>query len=234
MMKYWFMDTKNNTILVFDLDDTLYKEIDFLKSAYKEIACFLSNKINVPNTLILSGMLENYYKGLNVFETTINTYNLKTVSTDDLIKIYRNHKPQIQLEHSIKRLLLTLKEHVFKLGLITDGRNIQQRNKIMALGLTDYFDDIVISEEFGSEKPNANNFKYFEHKYGDSLNYVYIGDNVIKDFIAPNKLRWNTICLLDDGNNIHKQDFDLDKSKKPRHFINDLLELEGILNLTRI
>jgi len=27
-----------DTVVVFDLDDTLYKEIDFLKSAYKEVA----------------------------------------------------------------------------------------------------------------------------------------------------------------------------------------------------
>ena len=27
-----------NKVFVFDLDDTLYKEIDFLRSAYREIA----------------------------------------------------------------------------------------------------------------------------------------------------------------------------------------------------
>ena len=28
----------NNICVIFDLDDTLYKEIDYLKSAYREIA----------------------------------------------------------------------------------------------------------------------------------------------------------------------------------------------------
>lgn len=30
-------------IIVFDLDDTLYKEVDFLKSAYQEIASWLED-----------------------------------------------------------------------------------------------------------------------------------------------------------------------------------------------
>jgi len=33
-----------NKVVVFDLDDTLYKEIDFLKSAYSYIARLTSNE----------------------------------------------------------------------------------------------------------------------------------------------------------------------------------------------
>ena len=36
------IDTKNH--VVFDLDDTLYKEIDFVKSAYQYINGYLKNK----------------------------------------------------------------------------------------------------------------------------------------------------------------------------------------------
>ena len=38
-------------------------------------------------------------------------------------------------------------------ALITDGRSLTQRLKIQALGLTDLFDDILISEAMQSEKP---------------------------------------------------------------------------------
>ena len=94
------------------------------------------------------------------------------------------------------------------MGIITDGRSVTQRNKIEALGLEDTFDDIIISEEFGSSKPSEENYLYFEKKYGNS-NFTYIGDNTVKDFVTPNSLGWNTLCLLDDGNNIHKQNLDL-------------------------
>ena len=33
-----------------------------------------------------------------------------------------------------------------------------------------------------------------------------MGDNLKKDFLTPNRLGWQTVCLRDDGRNIHKQD----------------------------
>ena len=163
----------------------------------------------------------------------INKYYLndEDIVVDDLITLYRNHKPQIRLNHKNEHLLFRLKEKVFKVGLITDGRSTQQRNKIHALGLSDYFDDVIISEEFGTEKPSLKNFKYFEDKYSDALNYIYVGDNTSKDFIAPNALGWHSICLLDDGKNIHKQSFELEKKNQPSKIITDLLEIELVLNL---
>ncbi|WP_100611531.1 HAD family hydrolase [Confluentibacter lentus] len=221
---------KSKTVLVFDLDDTLYKEIDFLKSAFKDIASYLSSIKNKPSEIILSDMKQYYESGLNVFDSILETYEISHVSKKDLTHMYRNHKPQISMSQELMVLLIKLKKAVFKVGLITDGRSTQQRNKIEALGLSGYFDDIIISEEFGSEKPNINNFKFFVDKYGTSLRYVYVGDNTKKDFIAPNYLNWCTICLMDNGKNIHKQSFDLDITNKPHYVINDLNEIEAILN----
>ena len=45
-----------------------------------------------------------------------------------------------------------------------------------------------------------------------------------KDFIAPNKLGWTTVCLLDNGMNIHKQR-KVDVQKSPLYFISSLKEL---------
>lgn len=40
-------------IIVFDLDDTLYKEVDFLKSAYQEIASWLEDTYELKGCLQL-------------------------------------------------------------------------------------------------------------------------------------------------------------------------------------
>jgi putative hydrolase of the HAD superfamily len=110
--------------------------------------------------------------------------------------------------------------------LVTDGRSNSQRNKIKALGLERWFEErnIIISEEFGSEKTDKRNFTYFMEKY-PGRSYCYVGDNTQKDFLAPNGLGWNTVCLLDDGRNIHKQDFNLEGSKLPKKCINDIRQL---------
>ena len=51
------------------------------------------------------------------------------------------------------------------------------------------------------------NYAYFMKRYSYCQSFIYVGDNVKKDFITPNALGWKTICLKDDGRNIHKQDF---------------------------
>ncbi|WP_308991968.1 HAD family hydrolase [Mariniflexile litorale] len=224
------MIIKNNLVVVFDLDDTLYHEIDFLKSAYKEIAQYLASTCNSLYPLIYSDMVCLYDKGLNVFEGILEMHRIKDVEIKGLLNIYRQHKPDISLSNSIQKLLENLKRDVFKMGLITDGRSIQQRNKISALGLSSYFDAVIISEEFGSEKPHINNFKYFVDAYGTSKQYIYVGDNTRKDFIAPNKLGWHTVCLLDNGKNIHKQSFSKkDTFEAPHYIIKDLVEIEGLI-----
>jgi putative hydrolase of the HAD superfamily len=189
---------KTKTV-VFDLDDTLVKEIDFLKSAFLEIAKF----VDKSNSSLYSQMLDWYYNKQNVFQSIISQY--PAIDIKDLKNIYRNHFPDFSKYEHVRKYLVELKNKGHKLGLITDGFSVTQRNKIKSLRIEDLFDLIVISEEFGSEKPNEDNFKIF-HQY-NSDEYYYIGDNVSKDFVTPNKLGWKTICLVDDGSNIHKQDF---------------------------
>ncbi|MDO7136448.1 MULTISPECIES: HAD family hydrolase [Algibacter] len=223
------MTTKNKIVFVFDLDDTLYKEIDFLKSAYREISQYISDKSDFEAKAIYDKMITSYYNGANPFQTVLDFVQSEEITISALLDIYRNHEPNIILTESHQDILTYLKTNVYKIGLITDGRSIQQRSKLKALGLTEYFDDIIISEEFGSEKPNVKNFNFYLDKYGENYKYIYIGDNTKKDFIAPNALNWISICLRDSGENIHKQTFDLEKKLKPLFVINSLKQIPEIL-----
>ena len=60
-----------------------------------------------------------------------------------------------------KHLLDVLKEKNIPAGLITDGRSVTQRNKLKSLGLLNYFKEVIISEEFGSEKPGLKELSFF-------------------------------------------------------------------------
>ncbi|MDM1042814.1 MULTISPECIES: HAD family hydrolase [Empedobacter] len=204
--------------IIFDLDDTLMYEIDFLKSAFKEIADFIDKK-NQEELFKL--MLIKYHEGENVFDFLINNYT--NFSKEQLLQMYRNHFPNISLNEGTDDLLKKIKSKGYKLGLITDGRSVTQRNKLKALEIENLFDRIVISEEFGSMKPNESNFKVFQEPEIDD--YFYIGDNTKKDFVTPNKLGWTSICILNKGFNIHKQDFNLDQQFLPQLKINSLSEL---------
>lgn len=221
-------------VVCFDLDDTLYKEIDYLKSAYREIASYAADYCRgcSDSPIILSvkayeAMLLAYKEGQNAFER-LNAFLGINLPISQYLQIYRMHKPNIRLSESVVSVLNLLKSSECIIGLITDGRSVQQRNKMEALGLNRWImdEDIVISEEFGSEKPTSANYEYFMKRYPECDEFIYIGDNLKKDFIAPNALRWLTVCLKDDGRNIHKQDFTSVSTKAmPKIIIEDMMNL---------
>ena len=221
-------------IICFDLDDTLYKEIDYLKSAYKEIAGYAagqctgcSDSVYFLTINAYDRMIEAYRDGLNAFEE-LNMFLGLEQPISDYLYIYRNHKPKISLSEDVVQTLDALKAKGVRVGLITDGRSIQQRNKIEALGLSQWIDEkeMVISEELGSEKPALANYEYFMKRYPECHDLTYVADNLKKDFIAPNELGWQTICLKDDGRNIHRQEVDdIEEGMMPKRWIEKLEEV---------
>lgn len=209
-------------VIVFDLDDTLIYEINFLNSAFREISKFIDpdNATSIYNYMVLC-----YKESKNVFEELLLIYPL--ILKGELLTIYRNHFPSIELNDGVIEVLNYCKEKSFFLGLISDGRSITQRNKLAAIGIISFFDKIIISEEFGSEKPTLENYKIFFEIEAEE--YFYIADNPKKDFISPNILGWSTVCLKDKGLNIHQQNFDLPPEYLPIKIINSLKELIEII-----
>lgn len=202
-------------IFVFDLDDTLYSERDFEKSGIE----FVYNHFNIKNCE-LKAILNNRTNWIDqIIEGSNNQITLQMV-----LDIYRNHFPTIQLYNDAKVFLEKLLLHGNEMSLITDGRSITQRNKLRALGIESYFKSIIISEEINSEKPSEYNFRMvMNNKNTDT--YIYIADNPNKDFITPNRLGWTSICLLDRGQNVHKQNFNISSEYLPLLFINSFEEI---------
>ena len=211
----------SETVIVFDLDDTLCSEFEYLQSAFREIATSLEK--NNPDAL-LEEMISNYKSGKDVFDILVQQYNLP--SKDSLIHTYRNHFPSFPNNNS-HELLTNLKKQGYILGIITDGRSVTQRNKLKSLNIEHLFDKIVISEEFGSEKTNERNFTVF-HEY-EAQKYYYIGDNPAKDFYQANRLGWITICLRDNENNIHKHNSLLPFEYNSKYKVYSIVELKELL-----
>ena len=217
-------------IVVFDLDDTLYKEIDYLKSAYRHIASLISNT-RAPEDEVYELMLKTYYAGGNAFEAVVTKYGLRLFSVEWMLNVYRNYKPKITLDEETRTTLDLLKTHGVVMGIISDGRIPSQMNKIEALGLKDYVDpsDIIINECSDFYKPDIRSYRHFMEKYGVDSDYWYVADNPAKDFKAPNDLGWTTICLLDDGRNIHPQSFDHLFGLLPKEKLKTLSEIMALL-----
>ena len=69
----------------------------------------------------------------------------------------------------------------------------------------------------------------YEQHPDTELSFFYVGDNTEKDFVAPNELGWTSVCLLDDGQNIHEQVFNVENIKLPKKSISNISELIDII-----
>lgn len=222
-------------VVVFDLDDTLYKEIDFLKSGYREVAGLVAKQYGCDARAIYDQLLKWYYNGENAFACMNEEYGFGN-PINEYLDIYRYHHPTITLSEETKDTLSKLKEEGVILGIITDGRYISQKQKVEALGLEERIpmEMVIINEEKKYFKPNHWSFdrmmlKCYQKYPNNDFDFFYVGDNTEKDFIAPNELGWTSICLLDDGKNIHKQDYNVEKINLPKKSISNITELIDII-----
>lgn len=207
-------------VVVFDLDDTLYPEMDYVRSAYRAIATRYGADL-LPRMLAAPNARE-------AFDST-------GIDINEILDIYRTHKPDIKLPWQSLYVLESLRLAGNIIGLVTDGRSVTQRNKIEALGLERFLrpDLIMISEEVGSGKISGEAFNRIATETKGESRYLYIGDNPEKDFIAPNELGWLTIEVKRGGNgeNIFSQkNEELSMPYRPKIIIEQLTELQDVIN----
>jgi len=222
------------TTVIFDLDDTLYDEIDFCRSGFRAAA---------PHIAALS----DAYSADAVFATLWkcfitgdcgSTFNLALAELGipcdgplihKLVEVYRTHTPALTLPPESRAVLEDLKDR-YTLGLLTDGFLPTQRLKVQALGIEHYFQAIVYTEELGREfwKPSPCGFeKLLEQLGARPQETVYVADNETKDFIAPNRLGLLTIQLLRPSG-FYRQPSPL-ADAAPRVKIGTIGELAGVL-----
>lgn len=195
--------------IVFDLDDTLYKELDFLKSGFHAVARHVASLTGIEAERLYLEMMAARQRGENAFDMlSARHFDVDNGFISKAVEIYRFHKPQITLEAGAGEVLEALTRQGLRLGLVTDGRSITQRNKIEALDITRYFapENILISEETGVEKNSILPWQTLVRRYPNASHFIYVGDNPAKDFRMPRMLGWSTIGVRDrDGINIHPQ-----------------------------
>lgn len=217
--------TYRGPVVAFDLDDTLYKERDYVFSAIQTIAYTL---FSGREELVIRKGTRAFLAGENLPDS------IDPTRTDEILNVYRTHFPAISLTDGAAAMLAYLQAKGIKTAIITDGRSLTQRNKIEALDLLPYFaaEDIIISEESGADKSRPDNFKTLMRHYPEASRFVYVADNPAKDFLWPNRLGFTTVCLLDlKGLNIHPQSLTaLEPDYAPTCTISSLSEITRIIS----
>lgn len=222
------------TTVIFDLDDTLYDEIDYCSSGFTAVADFISKLPQKPSSEHIFQALWIQFTSGNHTKTFDAAFDKLGIEYNDefiasAVKTYREHLPKIALPDDSKEVLSQLCDK-YTLALLTDGFLPAQRLKVQALGIEYYFKCIIYTEELGRDcwKPSTAGFE----KLIQELNIkpetaVYIADNEKKDFIAPNRLGLGTIKLTRPAG-IHTES-SAETSAKARYVINKITLLPQIL-----
>jgi len=184
--------------VIFDLDDTLYNEKDFVHSGFKAVAKYLA-KFGLDKRNLFQNMLEllNTNGRGRIFDDVLKRYDLYSdVNVNILLYIYRYHCPDIKLSKEAIEILKFLRNKGIKTGIITDGIAAVQKNKVKSLGLNELMDLIVYTDLLGTHcwKPSQIPFQVaLNILHVLPKNAVYIGDNPQKDFEGANKAGIRTI-----------------------------------------
>lgn len=186
--------------VIFDLDDTLYYERDYVYQALEEVAAYLAEKFQKNSIQLweqMCDLLEKEGRG-HIFNRICEIHQIQE-DIPKLVTIYRNTTPNLTLYKDAQKCLDRLKKQGIKTGLITDGCFLVQRKKVEALALYKQIDKIIITDEKGlkywkpSIQPYQDILKQLQVNPEDA---VYIGDNPKKDFIGAKTIGMDTIRII--------------------------------------
>jgi len=189
-------------VVVFDLDDTLYEELTFVRSGFRAAAQFLSEVLEVPEQELFDRMWDVLMRDGRgaVFDTVVAHYRGKPVKglVRRAISVYRLHKPDIALLPDAEDVLERLKRAGMPVYIVTDGNKRVQESKIKALGLAERVKDVFVTHRFGIRhaKPSPYCFlKIRDRERVSPREIVYVGDNPHKDFVGIKPLGFRTIRI---------------------------------------
>jgi len=226
--------------VLFDLDDTLYPEMQYVRSGFRHVSRSLFTDKSMQEKAYCR-MLELFSEDKNhvfdnlseeLIQTGIHSI-VDSLDASDLaifmICGYRNHTPEISLYRDAKYILKKLLDSGLKLGLVTDGWRAVQRRKVEALNLEPLFDCIIFTDELGPDrkywKPSPYPFELAIENMGVSVEEVcYVGDNPSKDFQGPAAIGIPTIWIRRKAGVY----FDACVTIEPTFQIPDLMKLEEL------
>lgn len=188
------------SVVVLDLDDTLFLERDYVLSGFNAVDAVVVKEYKLTGFSECASRLFCGGSRGRIFNDAFKEMGVELDSerVAQLVTVYRSHLPSIELTNDSFRFLNAVRTKGLHIALVSDGAFVAQNAKVRALGLQAYISPIVLTDAFGRDawKPSFRGYlEVFKQLGGNHSDYIYIGDNPSKDFIAPNALGWRTIRI---------------------------------------
>jgi len=186
-------------ILIFDLDDTLYPEVNFALSGAEAVITAFSENTKWKNEKSRRFLRNQILCGgrQKMFDNWISAAGIHGVTVKDCVKVYRAHLPNLILPDETRSVLEKLT--VASTFLVTDGNKRVQHRKIEALGIGKYFNRTYVTHDYGliAAKPSLICFEKIRNQtLSEWEQLVYVGDDPSKDFVKLNKVGALTVRVM--------------------------------------
>jgi len=191
----------NELCVVFDIDDTLYLERDYVRSGFMAVGRWAEDWLGIHD---FSGLCWREFESgrrSTIFDRALAAGGLES-SPDlisSLVELYRSHAPCIGLAPDAAEAIEQI-AHTCPIAVVSDGPLASQSRKADALGLRAIASPVVLTGIFGPQfrKPHTHAFAHVAARV-QARRYVYVADNPAKDFAGPNELGWATIRVRRPG-----------------------------------
>lgn len=143
-----------------------------------------------------------------------------------LAEIYRGvTRRKLKLYPHVRSTLKRLRER-FPLAIVSDGQSSYARGELHKVGLTEYFDPIVVSGDHGFRKPDPRLFQLALDGMGiPAEKALYVGNDMHRDIYGAREIGMGTVMFDSDQGTKYYEDC------VPDHRIadfRDLLDIAGI------
>jgi HAD hydrolase, family IA, variant 1 len=196
--------------LVFDVDDTLYKQIVPFKNAYRSL---FDIDIDMEKFYLLSRYYSDVkFEASRNGEMTMDEYHIYRIQeaakdlgvylTDEqalsMQKEYKKNQKKLKMSDTTISILELAKKNNVKLGIITNGPSEHQWTKVDALGVEKWIprENIIVSGDLGINKPDKRIFEVMQEKLQLGVESLYyIGDSLENDIVGANNAGWKSIWI---------------------------------------
>jgi putative hydrolase of the HAD superfamily len=227
--------------VLFDIDDTLYSTTEFAEQARRnsiEAMIRMGLRVDPEAALkelreVISEFASNYDRHYDKFLRRLPPDAVGDVNPALLVAaaVVAYHETKFRQLHpfrdAVEALAILHRKTDLILGVLTEGLEVKQAEKLVRLELYPYLDPkaIFISDQVGISKPNPKLYRYALEKLELRPKQVmYVGDNPMNDIVPAKEV--GMIAVRHRGTGKYA---DLECSLPPDHQIEDFHELLEIL-----
>jgi putative hydrolase of the HAD superfamily len=174
--------------VLFDLDGTLYDRDLLATELFREQYAAFAHElpgVGAESFMRSAIAMDDHGYGLKEagYRALVQSWGLDATVADRLVAhFWGSYHGYCKLTDDLRRTLDALRRRALKLAVITNGPSVMQRRKLATLEIEDAFDVIVVSEEEGVRKPDAEIFRRTLARCGVAAHEaLFVGDHPVAD-----------------------------------------------------